>query len=178
VYLIGGIAGGLLGGFSGDHIIHSHKNGRLWLCAAFAFIGAPFAYYASIAAELSIAVILWVVLYASLNTYYGLVYSAIQDIVSPSQRGTTMALYFMAMYLLGASFGSIITGGLSDHFARIASEAAGSQVITEAARASGLQQAMIVIPIVNVLLAFVLFMGSRTILADMLKRQKAAAFAV
>ena len=48
-------------------------------------------------------------------------------------------------------------------------------MITEAARASGLQQAMIVIPIVNVLLAFVLFMGSRTILADMLKRQKAAA---
>ncbi len=177
VYLIGGIAGGLLGGFSGDHIIHSHKNGRLWMCAAFAFIGAPFAYYASIAAALSMAVILWTVLYASLNTYYGLVYSAIQDIVSPSQRGTTMALYFMAMYLLGASFGSVITGGLSDHYARVASTLAGSAVITEAARATGLQQAMIVIPIVNVLLAFVLFMGSRTILADMLKRQKAAAVA-
>jgi len=178
VYLIGGIAGGLLGGFSGDHIIHSHKNGRLWMCAAFTLIGAPFAYYASIAADLSIAVILWTVLYASLNTYYGLVYSSIQDIVKPSQRGTTMALYFMAMYLCGASFGSIITGGLSDHYARLAAEAAGSAVLTEAARATGIQQAMIVIPIVNVALAFVLFMGSRTILADIGRRQKAAAVAV
>ena len=34
---------------------------------------------------------------------------------------------------------------------------------------------MVVIPIVNVLLAFVLFMGSRTIIGDMLRRQKAAA---
>lgn len=177
VYLIGGIAGGTLGGWSGDQIIRSHKNGRLWMCAAFAFIGAPFAYYASIAADLTMAVILWTVLYASLNTYYGLVYSAIQDIVSPSQRGTTMALYFMAMYLCGASFGSVITGGLSDHYAHLAAEAAGSGVITEAARAVGLQQAMIVIPIVNVGLAFVLFMGSRTILADIARRQRAAAAA-
>ena len=80
VYLIGGIAGGIIGGWVGDHIIRSHKNGRLWMCAAFTFIGAPFAYYAGIATELSVAVILWTVLYASLNTYYGLVYSAIQNI--------------------------------------------------------------------------------------------------
>jgi len=50
-------------------------------------------------------------------------------------------------------------------------------VITEAARATGLQQAMVVIPIVNVGLAFVLFMGSRTILSDIARRQKAAAVA-
>lgn len=177
VYLIGGIAGGFVGGWSGDHIIRTHSNGRLWMCAAFAFIGAPFAYYASIAAALSVAVILWTVLYASLNTYYGLVYSSIQDIVAPAQRGTTMALYFMAMYLCGASFGSVITGGLSDHFAHLAATAAGSAVITEAARASGLQQAMIVIPVVNIGLAFVLFMGSRTIVADMARRRRAAAVA-
>jgi len=177
VYLIGGIAGGILGGWSGDHIIRTHRNGRMWMSAAFAFIGAPFAYYASIAAELSVAVILWTVLYASLNTYYGLVYSAIQDIVAPAQRGTTMALYFMAMYLCGASFGSVITGGLSDHFARVAATAAGSAAITEAARATGLQQAMIVIPIVNIGLGFVLFMGSRTIVGDMARRQRAAAVA-
>jgi MFS family permease len=177
VYMIGGVAGGLLGGFSGDHIIRSSKNGRLWMCAAFAFLGAPFGYYASIAAGLTVAVILWTVLYGSLNTYYGLVYSSIQDIVAPAQRGTTMALYFMAMYLCGASFGSVITGGLSDHYARLAANAAGSAVITEAARATGLQQAMVVIPIVNLGLAFVLFMGSRTILADIARRHKAAAVA-
>jgi len=105
------------------------------------------------------------------------VYSSIQDIVAPVQRGATMALYFMAMYLCGASFGSIITGGLSDHYARLAAEAAGKTAIDEAARALGLQQALIVIPIVSVALAFVLFMGSRTIIADIARRQQAAALA-
>src|SRR2546430_9404478 len=37
------------------------------------------------------------------SSYYGLVYSAIQDLVAPNQRGITMAIYFMAMYLCGAS---------------------------------------------------------------------------
>jgi MFS family permease len=174
VYLIGGVAGGLLGGWTGDRIIRSRKNGRLWMGAVFTLLGAPFAYFAGIASELAVAVVLWVVAYGSLNTYYGLVYSSIQDIVAPAQRGATMALYFMAMYLCGASFGSVITGGLSDHYARIA---AGTGAITEAARATGLQQAMIVIPLANIGLAFVLFMGSRTILKDIARREELVAVA-
>ncbi|HLH38865.1 MAG TPA: MFS transporter [Bryobacteraceae bacterium] len=174
VYMIGGVAGGLLGGFAGDHVIRRRKNGRLWAAAIFTLLGAPFAFLGASAAALLPAVVYWTVAYGSLNTYYGLVYSSIQDIVGPTQRGAAMALYFMAMYLLGASFGSVITGGLSDHFARAA--AAGGP-ITEAARASGLQQAMLVIPIINIGLAFVLYMGSRTILRDMDRRQLAGAAA-
>lgn len=167
VYLIGGVAGGLLGGWTGDRIIRSRRNGRLWMGAIFALLGAPCAYFAGLANTLGVAVILWVFAYGSLNTYYGLVYSSIQDIVAPAQRGATMALYFMAMYLCGASFGSLITGGLSDHYARLA---AGSALITEAARATGLQKALIVIPLASVGLSLVLFMGSRTILKDMARR--------
>jgi MFS family permease len=174
VYLVGGIAGGLLGGWTGDHIIRSRKNGRLWMGAVYSLLGAPFAYFAGGASHLAAAVALWVFAYGSLNTYYGLVYSSIQDIVAPAQRGATMALYFMAMYLCGASFGSIITGGLSDHYARLA---AGSGAITEAARAAGLQHAMVVIPLANLGLALVLFMGSRTILKDMARREALAAVA-
>jgi len=51
-----------------------------------------------------------------LTTYYGLVYSAIQDIVAPNQRGAAMAIYFMAMNMCGASFGPLLTGKLSDVF--------------------------------------------------------------
>jgi MFS family permease len=93
--------------------------------------------------------------------YYGLVYAAIQDIVPPSLRGTAMAVYFMAMYLCGASFGPLITGGLSDHFAR---GAAGSGAVTEAARAIGLHQAMYVIPALSVALAALLWAGARAML--------------
>jgi hypothetical protein len=56
-----------------------------------------------------------------------------------------------------------------------AAEAAGSTVITEAFKATGLQQAMFIIPALSVLLALVLYAGSRTIAADMRKRETLAA---
>ncbi|MGA3189184.1 MAG: hypothetical protein ABSF22_18930, partial [Bryobacteraceae bacterium] len=147
--------------------------------ALISLAGAPFAYFGAMQPKgaLIAAVALWTVAYGSLNSYYGLVYSSIQDIVAPAQRGATMALYFMAMYLCGASFGPLLTGKLSDHFARRAAEAAGSITITDAARALGLQQAMLAVPICSVLLALVLYMGSRTITIDIERRDAAAALA-
>jgi MFS family permease len=123
------------------------------------------------AAGVYIAIALITMAYGSLNSYYGLVYSAIQDIVSPGLRGTAMAIYFMAMYLCGASFGPLLTGKLSDFMARRAADAAGSAQITEVFRAVGLQQAMLIIPVLSILLALVLYGGSRTIAADMRKQE-------
>src|SRR5260370_5697474 len=57
--------------------------------------------------------------------YYATVYSTLQDIVAPSLRGTAMALYFCAMYLLGASLGPLGTGVASDYFTMKAGAAAG-----------------------------------------------------
>ncbi len=174
VYMVGGVIGGLGAGWIGDHIIHSRQNGRMLTAALFALIGAPFAYFGAGAGNITMAVVLWTVSYATLNTYYGLVYSSIQDVVAPAQRGGTMALYFMAMYLCGASFGPLLTGKLSDMFARRAADAAGSAVIDAAAKAVGLQQAMLVIPVLSILLAAVLLAGSRTIMGDIEKRQAAS----
>jgi hypothetical protein len=85
----------------------------------------------------------------------------------------------MAMYLCGASFGPVITGGLSDMLAKRAAHVTdwkGVDVaIHEAARATGLQQAMLIIPLLSLLLAIVLYFASRTILADMERRQSTAA---
>ena len=72
--------------------------------------------------------------------YYGLVYAAIHDIVAPGLRGTAMAVYLMAMYLGGASFGPLVTGVSERSLARGARPDRGA--ITEAARAIGLHQAM------------------------------------
>ena len=116
------------------------------------------------------AILFLMAAYGLLNMYYGLVYSAIHDIVAPAHRGTTMAIYFMAMYLCGASFGPVLTGRLSDLMARSAAEAAGSPVVTEVARAIGLHQAMYVIPVLCAALGIVLYAGSRTISADMERR--------
>ncbi len=176
VYLSGGVAGGVFAGYLGDWIVHRRKNGRMLCAAVLALIAIPFACVGILqpAGSLYTAMVFLGLTYSALTTYYGLVYSAIQDIVAPDQRGATMAIYFMAMYLCGASFGPLLTGKLSDVLAHRAATLAGSATITEAFRAVGLQQAMLIIPVLCIALAFVLYMGSRTIIVDIARREAAA----
>jgi predicted MFS family arabinose efflux permease len=171
VFAVGGLFGGYVAGRLGDRIIHTRRNGRMICAAGMALIGAPFAYFAILAGNQWAAIALMTGAYGSLNSYYGLVYASIQDIVAPAMRGTAMAIYFFAMYLCGASFGPLLTGKLSDLMARRAADAAGATAITETFKAVGLQQAMLIIPVLSVLLAVVLLCGSRTIVADIDKRE-------
>ena len=69
----------------------------------------------------------WMLIYV----YYVTVYPAIQDVVEPGLRGTAMALYFFAMYVLGGSFGTSILGYLSDYFAKRAMIDAGATAMAE-----------------------------------------------
>ena len=176
VYLIGGLGGGLSAGYLGDAIVQRRKDGRMLCAAAAALIAVPLSSLAILrpAGSLPTAIVFFVLTYGALTTYYGFVYSAIQDIVAPNQRGIAMAIYFMAMYLCGASFGPLLTGHLSDRLAHRAAALAGSPVVTEAFRAVGLQQAMLVIPILSAALAGVLYMGSRTIASDIARRESFA----
>ena len=176
VYLAGGVSGGAIAGYLGDSIVHRRKDGRLLYAAVLALVAIPFACAGILrpAGSLYLAMAFLALTYASLTTYYGLVYSAIQDIVAPNQRGSAMAIYFMAMYMCGASFGPLLMGKLSDILARRAAALAGSTAVTEAFRATGLQQAMLIIPVLCSALSFVLYMGSRTITADIAKREAVA----
>lgn len=171
VYLVGGVLGGLLGGYLGDRVSSNARNARLWMAAIIALLSAPIMFYgisqpAGFAARAIVAIAIG---YAAFNTYFAFVYSSIQDIVPPDQRGFAMSVYFMAMYLCGASFGPLLTGRLSDLLAHRAMYAAGA-VSLEAFRAVGLQRAMIVMPILSVLLAIVLYLGSRTMTQDVARR--------
>jgi MFS family permease len=173
VYMLGGVAGGTVGGFWGDSIINrggAHR--RMFVAALAALSAAPFAYFGirQGLGALTLAVVLLTISYGLLNMYYGLVYASIQDIVAPALRGTAMAVYFLFMYLLGASFGPYLTGKLSDMMARRAAAAAGSSVISEAFKAVGLQQAMLVIPVLSVALGLVLWAGSKSMVHDVTRR--------
>jgi sugar phosphate permease len=174
VYLVGGVPGGLLAGQLGDSIIRRRKDGRLLAAAAIALLAVPLACLGILQRPGSIlpAIIFLTLTYSALTTYYGLVYSAIQDLVAPNLRGTAMAVYFLAMYMCGASFGPLLTGRLSDFLARRAATLAGSSILTESFRAIGLQQAMLVIPALSIVLSAVLYMSSRTILADIQHRER------
>jgi MFS family permease len=155
-----GILGALAAGVFGDRITKHRGRGRMRLAGGAALLAAPLAFCAIRlpAGRAAIAIPLIMAAYGLLQSYYGLVYAAMQDIVAPGLRGAAMGTYFMAMYLCGASFGPLATGGLSDHFAR---SAAGTGAITEAARAMGLREAMYVIPVFCLALAAVLWGGAR-----------------
>jgi MFS family permease len=171
VYLIGGVCGGLLGGHLGDLVASNARNARLWMAAIIALLGAPIMYY-GVTRPAGFAVVALVAIgigYGAFNTYYGPVYASIQDIVPPNQRGFTMSVYFMAMYLCGASFGPLLTGRLSDYMARRAMNAAGGASLA-GFRAVGLQKAMVIMPILSVALAVVLYFGSRTMSRDVERR--------
>jgi MFS family permease len=170
---VGGIAGGLLSGFIGDRVSFERRNGRLVAASILALVGAPLAVAAVLAPQVAASVVLLAFFYAMLNTYYGLVYSSIQDVVAPTGRGSAMAVYFLAMYLCGAAFGPLLTGKLSDLLARRAADLAGASVLDESFRAIGLQQAMLIMPLLSVLLSMVLYLASRTIPADMRRRDEA-----
>jgi hypothetical protein len=63
---------------------------------------------------------------------------------------------------------------LSDILARRAAAFRGSPTVTETFRAIGLQHAMLIIPVLCTALALVLYVGSRTITADIARREAAA----
>ncbi len=179
VYLIGGVLGGVLGGHVGDRVAGASRKRRLVTAAIISLFSVPVAVFGIIqpAAATMVALVCLGILYASLNTYYGCVYSSIQDIVAANQRGFTMAVYFMVMYLGGASFGPLLTGGISDFMARRAMAAAGAGAMSEVFRATGLQQAMLIMPLMSLLLAIVLYGASRTFTADVARRDARLAMA-
>ena len=166
-----GVIGLLGGGWAADRLSRVRADGRLLLSAVTMLVSAPCIYFALEQPPGAIAG--FMVLMGAGSTlmfvYYSCVYAAIQDVVEPALRGTAMALYFFAMYVLGGSVGPVGTGMLSDHFAGKAMAAAGATTMAEPFKAAGLHSAMYVIPFLCLLLAVVLFAASRTVSADMEK---------
>jgi predicted MFS family arabinose efflux permease len=176
--LVYGVAGGLgllAGGVLGDRVLARREDGRLLLAAGgvlaaipllVAALGRPAGDAKGFALLLGLAV-------ALLYVYYAVIYAALQDVVAPALRGTAMALYFFAMYVLGASLGPLATGYLSDRFT--ASAAASAQSVDlERFRGQGLASALGVVPVLALPLGLVLLAAARTTPGDR-RRQVLAA---
>ncbi len=177
VYGLSGIPGLILGGILGDSIVRRKPNGRLVVATVAIFISAPLMFFgiARPVGDLVGFTLLAGLGMASMYVYYSTVYSAIQDVIEPSLRGTAMSLYFFAMYVLGASLGPVGMGFLSSYFTRNAALAAGvtdtSFQALKPFAAEGLHSALYVVPVLGVLLGLVLFAASRTVTRDMEKLQ-------
>jgi MFS family permease len=168
IYAIGGTVGGSIAGIAGDRIARTSRSGRMRIAAVGALLAVPLSYFGIRQGygSLALALPLLTISYGLLNMYYGLVYASMQDIIAPALRGTSMAIYFLVMYLGGASWGTLIIGKLSDRFALRAAHLAGVDKITEAFKAVGLQQALLAVPVLSAMLALVLWAGSKSMMKD------------
>ena len=169
VYGVMGAPGLLIGGFIGDAVMKKRTNGRMLVGTIAIVLSIPTVFFALSAPRGStlLFLVLMGLACALMYFYYATVYSTIQDITEPASRGTAMAVYFLAMYVLGASIGPYGTGLLSDFFTKRAAQLSGITDMTQAAlepfRAEGLHTAMYLIPILGIILALVLFAASRTV---------------
>jgi predicted MFS family arabinose efflux permease len=163
-----GVIGLLAGGWAADRAGKAFAGGRLLVSAFALLIASPCIFFAlqQPSGSLGPFVLLMGTGCCFGFMYYSGVYAAIQDVIEPALRGTAMALYFFAMYVLGASFGPLLTGKLSDHLANQAMARAGSTIMSEGFKAVGLHQAMYIIPALSLVLTAVLFAASRTMPRD------------
>ena len=170
-YGLSGIPGMLLGGVAGDTLRRRGPAARLLLGAGLFLAAAPLilgALHQPAGRVLAFTVLLALAC-AAMAGYYSIVYAALQDVVPAAQRGTAMAVYFLAMYVLGAAFGPVVTGVLSDRLTARAARAAGVLAggpALEPFRGAGLHAALLVVPALALALAVVLWAASRTITAD------------
>ena len=163
-----GALGIFAAGWLGDRAYRRHVGGRLtvaWLGMA-ASIPCLLLALAAPRGEVTLCVLGLLPACLLLYSYYGTVYATIQDLIEPSMRGTAMAIYFFAMYCLGAVLGPVATGWTSDFLARRAAAADGASTVTELHKAVGLHDAMYLIPALGAVLVGVLFAASRTVERD------------
>jgi MFS family permease len=198
VYGFSGIVGLTVGGILADRLHAKRVDGRLIVGTAAIALSAPLMFLGLARSRGDVVGFALLMGAGSgvMFAYYSTVYSTIHDVMEPSLRGTAMALYFFAMYVLGASFGPVGTGLASDYFTFQAASAAGAVAplpfgaimmaelrslvgeskgfdlrALEPFRAQGLHTAMYVVPLLAAILALVLLAASRTVKNDVAKLQ-------
>ncbi len=165
----------IFGGIIGDWAKRKRPDGALLIATFAILLSIPFYFF-----SIGIASGEYITFAALIGTsvalmyfYYSIVYATIADVTEPASRGTAMAVYFLAMYLLGASLGPYIIGLISDYFTTQAAIAAGITEFTaktlEPFRGAGLRSAMYLVPVLSTLLMLVLFAASRTVKKDVEK---------
>ncbi|WP_330211942.1 spinster family MFS transporter [Pseudomonas sp. Z18(2022)] len=174
VFGLTGLVGLLIGGPVADRLHKTFAKGRLRLGAICLIISAPLVWcgLAQPSGNLVVLTALigggWLLWFM----YFVTVLPSVQDVVEPRLRGTAMSIFFFFQYVLGAGFGTLVTGLLSDRFATSAARAVGAPEVTEAMKALGLQTALItVVPLALFLTSLAILAASRHFLADSAKAQ-------
>lgn len=175
-----GLLGLTAGGWIADKVHQRWGNGRLLFAAFSMLVACVCTGWVLSAGRIETAVFVGVFSLGWLFSYnfYTCVYTAIQDVIEPRLRATAMALFFAGLYLLGGGLGPLAVGWLSDHYAQAAMHAAGASEMTEAFKAVGLHDAMILIPLALFLTLLALLQAARCFQRDALRMREGLAAAV
>lgn len=163
-----GLIGLTLGGWVADRLHQRFANGRLYFAAVSMLVSGLSIGWALLAGRIDFALFVGIFAFGWLFSYnfYTCVYTALQDVIEPRLRATAMALFFAGLYLLGGGLGPVVVGLLSDHFAQAAMLAEGAAAMTEAHKAVGLHDAMLLIPLSLLLTFGFLLVASSTFKQD------------
>jgi predicted MFS family arabinose efflux permease len=171
-----GLLGLIAGGWVADKLHGAFPRGRLMFGASCLLASAPLLWLGltrqsgDVTAVTALLSAGWMLYFM----YFVTVYPSVQDVVEPRMRGTAMAVYFFFQYVLGAGFGTVVTGALSDAFARRAMEAAGAAEMNEAFRATGLQSSLsLLVPLAILVTGVALLGASRCFVRDAEKASRA-----
>ena len=164
-----GLLGLTVGGWVADKIHSIFPRGRLMLGAICLLVAAPLLFLGLTrpAGEVFGTTVLLSLGWLLYFMYFVTVYASVQDVVEPRLRATAMAMYFFFQYVLGAGFGTVVTGALSDFYGRQAMQAAGAAQMSDAFRAIGLQSSMsVVIPLAILITGVALWFAARRFVGD------------
>ena len=175
-----GLVGLTLGGWVADKVHQRWANGRLLFAALSMLVACLCSAWALTAGRIDTALFVTVFSLGWLFSYnfYTCVYTAIQDVIEPRLRATAMALFFAGLYLLGGGLGPLAVGWLSDHYAQAAMQAAGASEMTEAFKAVGLHDAMLLIPVALLLTLLALLQAARCFQMDAVRMREGLGGAV
>jgi predicted MFS family arabinose efflux permease len=173
-----GLLGLTVGGWVADKIHSIFPRGRLMLGAVCLLLAAPLLFMGltTAAGDVVGTTVLLSLGWLLYFMYFVTVYASVQDVVEPRLRATAMAVYFFFQYVLGAGFGTVVTGALSDFYGKQAMNAAGAAQMTDAFRAIGLQSSMsIVVPAAILITGIALWFAARRFVGDAARVSGAAA---
>lgn len=175
-----GLVGLTLGGWVADKVHQRWANGRLLFAALSMLVACLCSAWALTAGRIDTALFVAVFSLGWLFSYnfYTCVYTAIQDVIEPRLRATAMALFFAGLYLLGGGLGPLAVGWLSDYYAQAAMQAAGASEMTEAFKAVGLHDAMLLIPVALLLTLLALLQAARCFQTDAVRMREGLGGAV
>jgi predicted MFS family arabinose efflux permease len=168
--------GALFGGVIADWVGKRDKRGYGWVPAAGLLFAAPFYMAGLMQPGWQVFFALMLIAGVGQQFYLGPTFGVVNNAMHPQMRATAVAFMSVCLNLIGLGLGPLLTGRISDGFARSLGQGTGADLLNLCAAtangacnasATGLQYAMIIMTGFYVLGALCFLMATRSLRRDL-----------